>query len=261
MKNGTSILEAIISSFNGVCNPIRCYSAEELNKATSDFQWEIQQDSSYSFYKGIYEEREIAVKTFKPFAKDPLERISNEVAIASRMSNHNNVLKLIGYCLETELPMLVYESSGKGNLNQIYEDEEQLTWESKLRIATEIANALSYLHCGLPNTIIHRAIKPGNVLLDRNDVAKLFEFQMSALIPDGENHVDIFDGFGTPGFHAPEGFMNHRYTEKSDVYGFGFLLFGVLTGKERYDIIKLGSDDQSGDSHEEKLLKLCKAKL
>ncbi|PON77807.1 Serine/threonine protein kinase, partial [Parasponia andersonii] len=229
----------VITSFNGVCNPLRTYSVEELNKVTSRFHWRIHEGWTYIMYKGVHEDREISVKKFRAdLHEDYIERIVNEVTIASRMSNHNNVLKLLGYCLETESPILVYEFPTKGNLaSYIYGDNTQLlSWDRKLRIVTGIANAVAYLHQGLPKIFIHRDIKPTNTYLDQNEAAKLFDFQGAIPIPEGETYVHS-KVYRTYGYHAPEAVSMWRYTEKSDVYSFGVLLFEVLSGKRFRDFL------------------------
>ena len=185
LKNGASVLEAVIRYFNGDCNPIRSYSAKELRSATRDFKQKIHKDCFYTLYKGIHEGREIAVKTFEVCLEDEVKRVANEVAIASRMSNHNNVLKLLGCCLETELTILVYESPTNGNLRSYIDSkDQQLPWEHKLRVAIGIANAVAYLHHGLSKKIIHRDIKPGHIFLDQNGAAKLLDFLLAIPIPE-----------------------------------------------------------------------------
>ncbi|GMN36313.1 hypothetical protein TIFTF001_005917 [Ficus carica] len=143
-------------------------------------------------YKGTHEDRETSVKKFTADRDDELERIANEVAIASRMSNHKNVLKLLGCCLEIELPLLISEFPTMGNLsNHIYKPkDDQLPWEHKLRIISGMANAVAYLHHCLSKTIIHRNIKPGSIFSDQNYAAKLFDFQDALPIPEGEAHVE-----------------------------------------------------------------------
>ena len=108
------MLEQHICLFNGDCNPIRSCSTEEIVKATSDFHWPIYEAVHYTLYKGIHENREISVEKFT--IPGETDGIATAVAIASRMSNHKNVLKLLGCCLETDFPILVYEFPGKGNL-------------------------------------------------------------------------------------------------------------------------------------------------
>lgn len=239
LKNGAAVLEKLIRLHNGDCNLIRSYSAQQLHNATGNFRWEIHEDWNYKLYKGFHEDREISVKKFKSRKEDQLQGIANEVAIASRMSNHNNVLKLLGCCLETELPLLVYEFPVLGNLGStIYRPiDNQLPRELRLRMVTGIANAVAYLHHGLSKMIIHRDIKPRNIFLDEGHTAKLFEFQEAIPIPEGETHVDVETIYGTYGFLAPEVAVHMRHTEKSDVYAFGVLLFEVLTGKKFNELL------------------------
>lgn len=243
LKNGAAVLEQLIFYFNGDCNPIRTFSVGELITATNNFQKEIHWDSSYSMYKGIHEDREISVKMFKEnsiYQDNHPEKIANEVAVASKMSNHKNVLKLLGCCLETELPILVYEFPEKGNLCRCMLSQ-QLSWKSKLRIAGEIANAVAYLHHGLPKVIIHRDIKLRNIFLDKNDIPKLSEFRIALPIPEGETHVDA-EIFGTIWSVAPEAGNNGRYTEKCDVYSFGVMFCELLTGKRSFDLLHRASN-------------------
>lgn len=247
LKNGAAMLEQIVASFNGKCNPLRTYSAEELRTATNDFHRDRQlhQDWSYTLYKGVHKGREVSVKRFKPYGSVETSRytneeflglIANEAATASQMSNHKCVLKLLGYCLETEVPLLVYEYPANGNLYDHYSGALAVPWETKLRIANGVANAVAYLHHGFSDTILHRDIKSGNIFLDQDYVPKLFEFQNSIRIPEGKAHVDG-DLFGTRGFIAPEVLVKSRFTERSDVYGFGVLLCEVLTAMKRRDLL------------------------
>ncbi|PON77809.1 Tyrosine-protein kinase [Parasponia andersonii] len=133
LKNGAAMLEELIISFNGKCNLMRTFSAEEIKKSTDNFNW------SRLLYCGC--------------GYRILKLIANEV-----MSNHKNVLKLLGCCFETELPVLVYEFTVNGNLSDYFgkDDNEQLLFEIKLRIAIGVANAVAYLHHGLSKTFIHR---------------------------------------------------------------------------------------------------------
>ncbi|PON89318.1 Tyrosine-protein kinase [Trema orientale] len=238
LKNGAAVLEQLILLFDGKCNRIRTYSAEDLKRATDNFDRSrmIHESAGYIMYKGLHEDCEISVKKFISPSHykfmDSLKRISNEAAVASRMSNHKNVLKLLGCCLETELPMLVYEFPGNGNLSRMLDRDggEQLPFESRLSIAIEIANAVAYLHHGLSKKFIHRDVHRGQVFLDQDYGAKLFEFQASIPIPEGETHVDA-EVYGTKVFGPPEVLMYGRYTERSDVYDFGILLCDLLIGK------------------------------
>ncbi|KAL5576134.1 hypothetical protein UlMin_017833 [Ulmus minor] len=241
LKNGAAVLEQLISSLNGDCNPIRNYSAHQLKTATNSYHHELmlQEEAYYKLYKGNHEDREIAVKIF--IYKRRLENIANEAAIASRMSSHNNVLKLLGCCLETEWPILVYEYPKMGNLLDCLNRTDldvPLTLELRLRIAMKVANAVAYLHHGLSKKFIHRDINPRTIFLDQNFEPKLFDFQWALSIPEGENHVQVDSLMGILGFIAPEGFSNFRYSEKSDVFAFGSLFSEILTKKRISNIVQ-----------------------
>ncbi|KAF8391931.1 hypothetical protein HHK36_022271 [Tetracentron sinense] len=133
--------------------------------------------------------------------------------------------------------------------DHIYEDElstskkkQLLSWESKLRIATEIADAVAYLHKGTSKIIIHRYINSRTIFLDQhyvaNSVAKLFDLGFSVSIPLGETHVESDVVLGTFGFIAPESYSTGRFTEKSDVYNFGMVLIEILIGKRVFVILE-----------------------
>ncbi|KAF8391968.1 hypothetical protein HHK36_022308 [Tetracentron sinense] len=213
LENGGLLLEEMIKSFDGRPNPIRSFSQKELQRATNNYHQDgvLHQGWSYKMYKGTYEDRPIWVKKFP--ANAPwgyiMELYISEVAVASQMSNHKNVLKLLGCCLETQVPTLVYEFAANGRLSDhIYEEElspSYLSWES-------------------------RYINSGSIVLDQHYVAKLFDLGFSVSIPLGETHVDANRMWNFP-TTAPESAYTGRYSEKSDVYSFGVILYEILTGK------------------------------
>ncbi|XP_062088512.1 serine/threonine-protein kinase ZRK3-like [Humulus lupulus] len=110
-------------------------------------------------------------------------------------------------------------------------EEAPLPFETKLGIGIGIANALAYLHRGHSKTFIYRDIRSQIVFLDQDYGAKLFDFQSSLLIPEGKTHVDVDRIYGIVGYISPEACFHGRYSERSDVYGFGVLLSELLTGK------------------------------
>ncbi|PQQ11284.1 hypothetical protein Pyn_02146 [Prunus yedoensis var. nudiflora] len=241
LKNGAVMLEQLIHSFNGNCNPIRMYSGKELKKATNDYSCDrkTHEDWNFQLYKGVHDDHEILVKKFEGdlnSCMDPLELITNEAAIASNMSKQKNVLKFLGCCRETKLPTLVYEFPAKGILSHhIYRGSQLLPWQIKVKIAVEVADAVAYLHYGTCKRFIHRHIKTEHIFLDQDYVAKLSEFQTSVPIPCGETHVDA-EVFGAPHHFAPELKICGHYNEKSDVYNFGIVLCEILTGKNIADL-------------------------
>ncbi|KAF8391971.1 hypothetical protein HHK36_022311 [Tetracentron sinense] len=238
LENGALLLEELIKSFGCRSNPIPSFSKKELERATNNYHQNglLRQNFPYTLYKGTYEDRPILVKKFvrEDAPKRDIGECINEVAVASQMSKHKNVLKLLGCCLETEIPTLVFEFPPNGCLSDhIFVEElspSYLSWESRLRIATEIADAVAYLHNGTSKPIIHRFIHSHTILLDQHWIAKLFEFGFSISIPLGQTYIEA-DLVGTCGYTDPESLHTRRYTEKSDVYNFGVVLFEILTGK------------------------------
>ncbi|XP_023922346.1 serine/threonine-protein kinase ZRK1-like [Quercus suber] len=245
-ENGSKLHEKLIASCNGRPIPIRSYSCEELQRATNNYDPSRIFHTNWisKWYHGSFEGRMISIKKY---LKHHGDKIFTDIAVTAKMSAHNNVLKLIGCCLETQVPISVYESAANGSLSsRLYNvtsdldgaqqhQREPLSWQSRLKIAREIAHAISYLHTAFSRPIVHRNIKPENVLLDQHDVAKLTDFSLSISIPEGETHVeDVI--CGTACFLCPHYLATNYITEKVDVYSFGSFLLQLLTGQRLHEL-------------------------
>ncbi|XP_042475556.1 non-functional pseudokinase ZED1-like isoform X2 [Macadamia integrifolia] len=270
LENGGRISEELISSFGGKSTLFRTFSKQELQIATNNYPQDgvLHSDLTYKLYKGTLENREISVKRFTEVdAERYIHWYINEFAVASQMNHHKHVLKLLGCCLETQVPTLVYEFAENGDLSDhIYEKLElpskhhsPLTWDNRLRIATEVADAITYLHTGTSKPIIHREIKPRNIFLGKNFAAKLFEFGLSISIPLGETHVES-EVVGSIGFIDPEAVSTGRFTEKSDVYSFGGVLLEILTGRRVRHIFEEVFEGVPGSYQAEQLMNLKDSK-
>ncbi|XP_030928909.1 non-functional pseudokinase ZED1-like [Quercus lobata] len=236
LENGSKVLAKLIVSCNGKPIPIWSFTVQQLHQATNNYHNHL---GTY-WFKGSLEGRLVLVKRFLD-SKFLADFVINDLVISAQMSAHANVLKLMGCCLETTSPILVYEFAANGLLaDQIYsshviERQHQLmAWERKLKIARQIAYAISYLHIGFSRPVIHMAIDMESILLDENDVPKLSNFLVSVSIPEGETEVEATGDFWSSKFKTPEIEATGKATEKTDVYHFSEFLLELLTGEELY---------------------------
>ncbi|XP_031265763.1 non-functional pseudokinase ZED1-like isoform X2 [Pistacia vera] len=233
LENGKLLLEKLIVTCNGKSNPIRGFSIEELKTATNNYAQKniISIGGGYTLFRGFLQNRQVSIMKFRVRGPSKHCLWLNNVVFTSQM-RHKNILKLIGCCLETQLPILVFDDVKYGTSPFF----EPLLLRHRIKIAMEIANAVTYLHIGFSRPIVFRDINSSHILFDEDYVPKLFNFSLSEFIPEGETHVRGIV-VGTSAHLAPEYLYTGDFNEKCDVYNYGVLLLELLTGKRLHDIL------------------------
>ncbi|KAG6626126.1 hypothetical protein CIPAW_15G025800 [Carya illinoinensis] len=242
-RNGGLLLQQQISQSELNVANMKLFNSKDLVKATDHFNDNriLGQGGQGTVYKGMLEDgRIVAVKKSKITNEGKLQEFINEVIILSQI-NHRNIVKLLGCCLETEVPLLVYEFVPNGTLSRYLSDDQNEefppTWDMRLRIAIEIAGALYYLHSATSLPIYHRDIKSTNILLDDKYRAKVADFGTSRSVAIDQTHLTTLV-HGTFGYLDPEYFQSSQFTEKSDVYSFGVVLVELLTGEKAISLTR-----------------------
>ncbi|KAH8936946.1 hypothetical protein BDL97_17G112500 [Sphagnum fallax] len=218
------------------------YSLAEVVTATNNFKIQIGKGGFGPVYYGKLEDgQEVAIKILDVKSSQGPSEFFNEVDVLSRAS-HRNLVLLIGYCLENDQQMLIYEYMHKGSLyDHLYGDlststNEQLDWTTRLHIALNASQGLEYLHSGCNPSIIHRDVKTSNILLPSDmKNAKVADFGLSRLTY-GENITHVTTNVkGTTGYLDPEYFTSQCLSVKSDVYSFGVVLLEIVSGRKAID--------------------------
>ncbi|KAM1039138.1 hypothetical protein ACFX15_033067 [Malus domestica] len=240
-----SILEYVDCNSKGKKFPVKLFTLlEELERATDNYNVSrfLGEGGYGTVYKGMLPDGTIvAVKRSRAIDENQIEQFINEVVILTQI-NHRNIVKLLGCCLETEVPLLVYEYISNATLSHHIlqkkdSTESSLSWECRLRIACEVAGAIAYMHSAASIPIYHRDIKSSNILLDHNYSAKVSDFGTSKSVPLDKTHLTT-QVQGTFGYMDPEYFQSCKFSDRSDTYSFGVTLVEILTGHTPYSFAK-----------------------
>uniref|UniRef100_J3N0H6 Protein kinase domain-containing protein n=1 Tax=Oryza brachyantha TaxID=4533 RepID=J3N0H6_ORYBR len=222
-RNGGSVLQKV--------DNVKIFSKDQLKKITKNNSEVLGQGGFGKVYKGTLEDNTIvAVKTSIEVNEARKDDFTNEVIIQSQMM-HNNIIKLLGCCLEVDVPMLVYEFAAKGNLQDILHGDANipLPLDLRLDIAIESAEGLRYMHSSTNRTIRHGDVKPANILLTDKFVPKISDFGTSKLLTVDKDFTMFV--VGSMGYIDPVFHKTGHLTQKSDVYSFGVVLLELISRK------------------------------
>lgn len=221
---------------------VTSFSYKSLKKATNNFSNRLRSNGFPSSYKGtLTDGLQVIVNVYR--TDYSVIDLASIIKIMSGV-RHQNVVELIGYCIEGNHKMLVHEFVGDCSLDQLLfpdsssgvGDRSVLDWPMRVSICFKIVRVLEYLHCGISPRVVLRDFKPGNVLMDSSFNPKIVGFECSSLLEDSE--LDRSSRIcGTIGYLDIEYCITGRYSEKTDVFSFGITLLEIISGKKNLRFI------------------------
>ncbi|KAG5557123.1 hypothetical protein RHGRI_007404 [Rhododendron griersonianum] len=215
------------------------FSLAEIGGATRNFysSLKIGEGGYGSICKGLLRHTEVAIKMLHPNSFQGPSEFQKEAS--------KNLVTLIGACPEAWI--LVYEYLPNGSLEDrlsCRDNTPPLSWQTRIKMATELCSVLLYLHYCSPHGIVHGDIKPANILLDSNHACKLSGFGVYCFISQDESSSNNTipccrtDPMGASAYMDPEFLVTGELTAKSDVYSFGTILLQLLTGRMALGLLK-----------------------
>ncbi|GAV71462.1 Pkinase domain-containing protein [Cephalotus follicularis] len=209
-------------------------SSKTLQSALSNENQLLASSPNGKYYRTVLDNGlTIVVKRLEPFetqSNSVKRHIQQELEILAGL-RHRNLMSLRAYVREPDRFSLVYDYVPTGSLDdamsRVRDNELQLGWEVRLRIAVGVIKGLQYLHFVCNPQVLHYNLKPTNVMLDAEFEPRLADCGLARLMPDLDR--------ATSGYTAPECFQNSRYTDKSDIFSFGIILGVLLTGRDPTD--------------------------
>ncbi|KAK6114962.1 hypothetical protein DH2020_007231 [Rehmannia glutinosa] len=228
-RNGGKLLQDMQSRQK----TLQVFTAEDMKMATNSYdETKVLSRQQHLTYKGILPDgtnRIVTVEKYNELDDTDIEAFITKIVIFSQI-NHRNMVKLLGCCLETQVPLLVYEYITVKTLYDYIHDDvlaRSLSWDIRLKIAAETAGALAYVHSAASVPIIHGCLTSSSILLNHDYNVKLCDFALNCT----DNSLTT-RCTGVLGYLDPEYMDSGRHTPKTDVYSFGVVLTELLTGEK-----------------------------
>ncbi|RVW33155.1 Leucine-rich repeat receptor-like protein kinase TDR [Vitis vinifera] len=212
------------------------FSADDVVECISMTDKIIGMGSTGTVYKAEMRGGEmIAVKKLWGKQKETVRKRRGVVAEVDVLGNvrHRNIVRLLGWCSNSDSTMLLYEYMPNGSLDDLLHGKNKgdnlvADWYTRYKIALGVAQGICYLHHDCDPVIVHRDLKPSNILLDADMEARVADFGVAKLIQCDESMSVIA---GSYGYIAPEYAYTLQVDEKSDIYSYGVVLLEILSGK------------------------------
>uniref|UniRef100_A0A7C8ZZZ8 Receptor-like serine/threonine-protein kinase n=1 Tax=Opuntia streptacantha TaxID=393608 RepID=A0A7C8ZZZ8_OPUST len=214
---------------------LKVFSYKELHGATRGFSEKLGHGGFGTVFQGILSDSShVAVKRLERPGNGGEKEFRAEVCTIGSVQ-HVNLVRLRGFCSENSHRLLVYDYMPNGPLSAyLKKDGLNMGWDVRYRVAIGTARALAYLHEECRDCIIHCDIKPENILLDWDYVAKVADFGMAKLIGRDFSRV-LATMRGTWGYVAPEWISGLAITTKADVYSYGMTMLELIGGRRNVE--------------------------
>ncbi len=184
-------------------------------------------------HRATFRDQVVAVKLLKlPLTQqqgtpaEVVDRFCAEAAVMCQLS-HPNIVSLHGVIAEPDNLCLILEFCAGGTLKDLLGSDRDSPILQRVQFAIDTAQGMVYLHGSRP-MILHRDLKPDNLLITQDGTVKVADFGVTRFLGSRMSHV------GTPGYMAPEVILEKGYSQKTDIYAFGIILFEILCRTPAY---------------------------
>ncbi|GLT63601.1 hypothetical protein SLA2020_361560 [Shorea laevis] len=218
-------------------NELHVFSFESIVSATNYFSTanKLGEGGFGPVYKGIlFDGREVAIKRLSRSSGQGVAEFKNEALLIAKLQ-HTNLVRLLGFCIQGDEKILIYEYMPNKSLDSFLFDpakKNTLNWKMRLNIIEGIAQGLLYLHKYSRLRVIHRDLKASNILLDREMNPKISDFGLARIFGLNESEANTNRVVGTYGYMSPEYTFHGLVSIKTDVFSFGVLLLELVSGRK-----------------------------